>query len=47
MNNETFKKNIIFILKKIKSNRSLRLIYDYVQYLYLNKDDSKDDKADT
>ncbi len=38
MNNDDFRKNIIDILNKIKSSRSLRLIYEYVQYLYLNNE---------
>lgn len=38
MSESTYRKNIIQIVNKIHNARSLRLIYEYVEYLYLNNE---------
>lgn len=38
MNESTYRRNIIQLVNRIHNAKSLQLIYDYVEYLYLNNE---------
>ena len=38
MNESTYRRNIIQLVNRIHNTKSLQLIYDYVEYLYLNNE---------
>lgn len=38
MNESTYRRNIIQLVNRIHNAKSLQLIYEYVEYLYLNNE---------